>query len=234
MKSILLAPMVGVAMLALGTTARAQPPSGLELSAGASLTGRYTTRADLAALAGSSGYGSGNDLGPSTLGLELHGGVNLPLAELGVGGWLAVGGLSLDSVERRYLGGTPAQLGSSLDLGAEAALRLHPDISRELGLKVGPAIAWQGMAASSPLGMARLELLGVGLDAGLVLRTGAISRVVDGHVELMLSARRELPLDVYVARDANDVLLSGTAGSAGAIYSFGARLGYVFDFHRAR
>ncbi len=168
------------------------------------------------------------------LGFELHGGLSLPLVELGVGGWLGVGGLSLDRIETRYLGGSPAQLGSSLDLGVEGALRLHPDITSELGLRLGPSLAWQRMAASSPLGIARLDLLGVGLDAGVVWRTGSISRVVDGHVELMLSARRELPMGVYVARDANNVVLSGTSGRAAPIYSFGFRLGYVFDFHRAR
>lgn len=221
-------------VLAWMGTARAAPPNGLELSAGASLTGRYTTKVDLAQLAGASDSGSGNDLGPPTLGVELTGGLNLPLAELGVGAWLAVGGLSLGRIESRYLGGSHTQVGSSLDAGLEGALRLHPDISRELGLRIGPVVAWQRMQGSSPLGVGRFELLGVGLDAGLVWRTGPISRVVDGHVELMLSARRELPLDVYVARDANDVVLAGTRGRTAAIYSFSARLGYVFDFHRAR
>lgn len=223
-----------IGVLALGATARARPPAGLEVSAGASLVGRYTTDADLAALAGSNRFGSGSDLGPPTLGVELTGDLNLPLAELGVGGWLSVGGLSLDRVEQRYLGGGHPHVGSSLDLGVEGALRLHPELSRELGLRIGPSVAWQRMAASSPAGMARLDLLGVGLDAGLAWRTGSISRVVDGHIELMLSARRELPLHTYVARDADTVVLSGTGGNAGPIYSASARLGYVFDFHRAR
>lgn len=231
---MLAATAAAMVVLALDTTAHAAPPNGLELSAGASLAGRYTTHADLAALAGAHGYGSGDDVGPPTLGLELHGGLDLPLVELGVGAWLGVGGLSLDRVETRYLGGSHADVGSSLDLGVEGALRLHPELSSELGLRLGPSVAWQRMAASSPLGLARLDLLGVGIDAGVVWRTGPIAPVVDGHLELMLSARRELPLYAYVARSASDVVLSGTSGHAPAIYSFGCRLGYVFDFHRAR
>ncbi len=217
----------------LSVTAHAKPPDGLELSAGASLLARHTTPVDLAALAGARGYGSGSDLGPAVLGFEAHGGLNLPLAELGVGGFIGVGGLALDRIESRYLGGGAANTGSSLDLGVEAALRLHPELSEDVGLRLGPAVAWQRMSAASPLGLARLDLLGVGLDAGLAWRTGAISPKVDGHLELMLSARRELPLGLHVDQGPGQLVLSGTAGGATA-YSFGARLGYVFDFHRAR
>ena len=217
----------------VATTAHAEAPRGLELSAGASVLVRHTTSADLARISGASGYGSGDDTSPGLLGFELHGGVNLPLVELGVGGWIGVGGLSLGRIEQRYLGAGSSQLGSSLDAGVEGALRLHPELSRDFGLRLGPAVALHRMAAASPAGTAHLDLLGVGLDAGLVWRTNTIGRSVDGHLELMLSARRELPLDVRVSRGPGDVVFSGTSGGA-SIYSFGARLGYVFDFHRAR
>jgi hypothetical protein len=78
--------------------------------------------------------------------------------------------------------------------------------------------------------MARIDLLSVGLDAGARLRLHS-SPIVDGHLELVLRARRELPLDVYVARTTDDVLFTGT-GSGEAIYSFGLAISYVVAFHR--
>jgi hypothetical protein len=76
-----------------------------------------------------------------------------------------------------------------------------------------------------------LDLLGIGLDLGLRLRLQRISRVVDGHLEFVLSGRRELPLAAGAKTGPDNVVLSGTGGSAPAIYSVGIGIEYVFSFH---
>lgn len=211
--------------------AAAQPAERFEALAGAGLGYGYTTAIDLAREAGASGYGSGDDTtGRGTLGFELRAGVLFPLSlELDATAGIAIGGLALAGVERRYFGSI-GSFGTNLAAGLETSARFAPRVAPDLRLLVGPAVGWKRLASSSDVGMARIDLLGVGLDAGARLRLHTSSRVVDGHLELVLRARRELPLDVYVARSADDVLFSGN-GSGEAIYSLGLGISYVMAFH---
>lgn len=218
-----------LAVLLCATHAGAEPPRRAEWLAGAALTFSHTTSVDLAAIAGSRAYGRANDAGPGALGLSLHGGVVTPFdLELAVTGTLAAGGLELDTVEARYFGDR-AQVGSSLTARADLGVRWSPQVAPGLRLFVGPAAGLTRLAASSPLGFARLDSAAVGVDAGVRLRTSTISRVVSGHVELALWARRELPLDARVGTNSSAVLFDGSAGGL-AIYAFGASAGYVFAF----
>jgi hypothetical protein len=214
----------------LAVTHAASADERFELLAGAGLGVRFTTGIDLAQEAQASGFDSGNDVSPAALGFELRAGVLFPVSlELDLTGVVAVGGLDLDEVERRYFGDA-AEIGSSASASLEASLRFAPALSPDLRLFAGPAVGWQRMAASSPAGMARIDLLGVGLDLGARHRLNTISRVVDGHLELVLRARRELPLELRVAQSSDDVLFSGTGGGD-PIYSAGIGLSYVFSFH---
>lgn len=197
---------------------------------GAGLGFRHTTEVDLAEQAGASGYGAANDASPAALAFEIRGGVLFPVPlELDLTAAIAVGGLAIAEVERRYFGAT-ADIGSSISASAEASPRFAPLVASDLRLLVGPALGVQRMSVSSPAGSARIDLLGVGLDAGARLRMHSISRILDGHLEVVLRARRELPLDVRVQRSADDVLFSGT-GDGPAIYSVGLGVSYVFSFH---
>jgi hypothetical protein len=212
------------------STAHAAEPQRFEALASAGIGVRHTTSIDLADEADASGHGSGNDAGPAALGLELRAGVLSPVSlELDVTGVVAAGGLDLAGVERRYFGQTE-EIGSTASVGLEASLRFAPALSPDLRLLAGPAFGWQRLAASSPAGMARVDLLGVGLDLGARLRVNTISRVVDGHLELVVRGRRELPLEARVQRSSDPVLFSGTGGGE-PIYSAGIGLSYVFSFH---
>ncbi len=220
---------VSTALLLVTQSAQAQESGRAKWIAGAALGFSHTTHADLAVIAGDRAYGRANDVGPGALGLTLRAGVVTSFdLELSATGSLAFGGLNLDVIESRYFD-DHAQLGSTLTASAEVSPRWAPRLSPSLRLFVGPAAGAQRMAASSPLGFARLDSVGVGLDAGLRLHTNTISRVVDGQLELVLSARRELPIDARVGRSAGDVLFSGVGGGD-AIYSFGVSAGYAFGF----
>ncbi|MCA9592671.1 MAG: hypothetical protein KC776_05145 [Myxococcales bacterium] len=219
-------------LLTLSVAAPAVAQTKLEGLAGAGLSLRHTTSANLAEIAGAAGYSDKNDVSPGSLGFDMRAGVLLPVdLELDATGTLAAGGLALSDIERRYFSSEPETVGSSLAAGAYGSIRYAPELSDGLRLLVGPSAGAQRLAASSPAGSAHLDLLGVGLDAGFRLRLHHISRVVDGHLELLLSGRRELPLDAHAQTSADNVLFSGTSGSAPAIWSFGLSAQYVFSFH---
>ncbi len=221
-----------VATVTLLDAAPAMAQTRLEGLAGAGLSFRHTTSASLAEIAGEPGYDHTDDTSPGALGFDVRAGVLLPVQlELDATASIAVGGLNLSQVEERYFASEPQQLGSSLTAGAYGSLRFAPELSDGFRALVGPSFGLQRMAASSPAGDAHLDLLGVGLDAGFRLRLHHISRVVDGHLELVLSARRELPLDAAAKTGPHTVLFSGTGGSPPAIYSFGLGIQYVFSFH---
>jgi hypothetical protein len=206
--------------------------SRVEALAGAGASLRYTTALDLAEVAGQTGYGRGDDTSPAALGFELRAGVLLPVdVELDATGSIAVGGLNLGRVERRYLGSEPQPIGSTLSANADLGARFAPALGSGIRFLIGPSFGAERMAASSPAGGAYLDLFHVGLDAGVRIRTNRISRVVDGSLELVLTTRRELPFALRVARSANDVVLSGTDGNGPDIYSLGIAVEYVFSFH---
>lgn len=210
-------------------TAGAEPTNDALLAAGAGY--RHVTDVDLAAIGGSDDFGSGGDQSPGSLSVEVGAGLVFasPL-ELRVSAWLGVGGLALADIERRYFGGGPEQVGSSLTVGAGASARYAPLVAPDLRLLVGPAVDWKRLTAASPLGSAHLELVGVGLDAGLRVRVGRISRRVDGHLELTAGARRELPVAVWVGHGKSDVLFAGVEDSSDPVYSVGLSAAYVFSF----
>jgi hypothetical protein len=213
--------------------ARCQTEPELEALASSGVGFRHTTDLDLAAEANATGYGSGNDVSPGALSWEVRAGVLLPIAlELDATARIGVGGLALGRVEERYFG-EQDQIGSSLSVGVDASARFAPLLIPRLRLLVGPAAGLSRLAASSGSGMARADLFGIGLDVGARYRLHSISRVVDGHLELVLGMRRELPIAVRVAQGADDVLFTGTGGGE-TVYSFGIGVGYVFSFHERR
>lgn len=220
--SILLACFLG----SCSQNANAQERVEALVGPGASL---YTTTAiDLAGQVGAGGYGSGNDASPAALGFELRAGVLLPFPlELDTSWVLAIGGLSLGRVEQRYFGDT-AQLGSALTAGVDFSPRFAPLMVPDLRLLLGPAVGLKRMAVASPLGGARIDSVGVGLDVGVRWHVSTISRILDGHLEVVTHARREIPFQVDVA--GSDSLLSGTGG-AEPIYGFGWSSSWVFAFH---
>lgn len=211
--------------------ARAEEPSRVQVLASAGIDYRFTTAIDLAEEAGASGYGASDDTtGRGALGLELRAGVLLPFElELDARGVIAVGGLDLDDVEQRYFGATDT-VGSTLSAGLDGSVLYAPALGRDLRLLAGPAVGWRRLGASSGVGMAQIDLIGVGVDAGLRLQLSTISRAVDGQLELVLRARRELPQRVFVGQNREDFLFEGT-GHGSAIYSFGLGVSYVFAFH---
>jgi hypothetical protein len=219
------------AALLLTTPGFAFAEERLEGLAGAALNLRHTTEIDLARVAGAEGYGAGSDTGPLALGLGLSGGLVTPFSlEIAASAWIAVGGLDLDRIERRYFDG-PEGVGSSASVGAEGGVRFAPLIAPDLRLLVGPAAGGRTLVASSPAGSAWVNLMSFGLDTGARLHLNTISRVVDGHLELLLHARRDFPFQARVQRSHDDVLFDGRGGGA-SVYSFGASVGYVFAFHR--
>ncbi len=213
----------------------AQAQSRVEALAGAGASFRHTTAVDLAEIAGESGYGSGDDTSPGALGFELRAGVLFPIdVELDTTATIAVGGLNLSRIERRYLGSEPDQLGSSLTASWAFSPRFAPTIAPDVRLLLGPGLELERMATSSPAGDAHVDSFGFGLDAGARLETNRISRVVDGALEFVLFGRREVPYDLRVARGPNTVLFSGTDAGGPPIYSFGIAVEYVFSFHAKR
>lgn len=210
-------------------SARAEPTSDVLLSAGVGY--RHVTDVDLAAIGGSDDFGRGSDQSPGSLSLEVGAGLVIPAPlELRGSAWIGVGGLSLAALERRYFAGGPEQIGSSLSVGAGGSVRYAPLLTPDLRLLVGPAADWKRLTAASPLGSAHLQLVGVGLDAGLRLRVGRVSGRVDGHLELVASARRELPVAVWVGRSRDDVLFSGVEDASDPVWGFGLSAAYVFSF----
>jgi len=220
-------------LLALSTVsgaARAQEK--LAALAGAGTSFRHTTAVDLARTAGVSGYGSGNDAGPGALGFELRAGVWLPIQlELDATGSIAAGGLNLARVEERYLGASPQPIGSTLTASAALGVRFAPSVAPGIRLLLGPSAGARRMSATSPAGGARLDMLHLGLDAGLRIHTQRISRVVDGNIEAVVDVRRELPFQLSVSKGGSDEVFSGTRAEQPAIYSFGIAVQYVFSFH---
>ena len=202
----------------------------VEALAAASIEARRTTPIDLAEVAGASGYGTANDASPMALGLALEAGLLLPVSlELHATATIAVGGLDLAQVEQRYFGDTE-QIGSSVSAAADGSVRFAPLLYPDLRLLVGPAAGWRRLAASSPLGFGRVDLVELGLDAGVLLHLNTISRVVDGYLTVVAFGRRALPLEARVGQSASEVAFSGSGGGP-AIYDFGLRVGYVFGFH---
>lgn len=219
--------------LALAVTARSAlaDDARLEGLGSVGIDYRFTSAIDLAREAGASGYGEGDDTtGRGALGFELRAGVLLPFElELDARGVLAVGGLDIDDVEQRYFGDTD-EVGSTLSAGLDASVLYAPALDRGLRLLVGPAVGWRRLSVASGVGAAQVDLVGVGIDAGLRLELGALSDVVDGHLELVLHGRRELPTRVFVGQSRDRTLFTGT-GHGDPVYSFGAGVSYVFAFH---
>ncbi len=210
-----------------------EPP--VEALVGIGLGYRWLSAIDLAEQAGASGYGSEDDTtGRGILSLfDLRGGVLFAsVLELDVSAWIGIGGLALADVEQRYFGSTDV-VGGALALGADASARYAPKIASDWRLLIGPGASLTRLSASSSLGLTRVDLVGVGLDLGARLHTNRMGSVADGHVELVLRARRELPAGVHVSAG-DDVLFSGTSGSGDPIWSLGATVSYVTSFHRAR
>jgi hypothetical protein len=213
-------------------SANARAEEKLEALAGAGTSFRHTTAIDLAKIAGASGYGSANDAGPGALGFELRAGVWFPFQlELDATGSIAAGGLNLSRVEERYLGASPQPLGSTLTASADFGVRFAPLVTPGIRLLLGPSAGAERMSATSPAGAARLDMLHVGLDAGLRLHTNRISRVVDGNIEAVVGVRRELPFHLSVSKNGSDDVFSGTQSEQPQIYSFGIAVQYVFSFH---
>ncbi|MBK7580834.1 MAG: hypothetical protein IPI67_11570 [Myxococcales bacterium] len=230
MKSILFG-VVAFANVAILTSRANADDSGIELLVGADVSYRGTTSVDLAKVAGASGYGTANDQSPGALSFEVSGGILFaPPIELRANAWIGVGGLALAQVERRYFGAEPEQIGSSLSVGVGGSGRYAPLLLPNLRFLVGPAVDVKRMAASSPAGAARLDLVGVGLDVGLRWQTSTLGQKTHGHLEVMALARRDIPTAVWVGASQDDVYFRGVGGSSPAIYSFGLSVGYVFSF----
>ncbi len=212
--------------------ASADPSSTGDLLIAAGASYRHVTDLDLAAIGGSEDFGADHDQSPGSLSFEVGAGMAFAAAlELRASAWIGVGGLALAHVEERYFGGGPELVGSSLTVGTGGSLRYAPRLSSDLRLLIGPAGDWKRLTAASPLGSAHLELVGVGLDAGLRWRAGAVSRRIDGHLELVFSARRELPVGVWVGRSGDGVLFSGVQAGGDPIYSAGVGAAYVFSIN---
>jgi hypothetical protein len=189
-----------------------------------------TTTIDLAGQVGADGHGSGNDASPAALGFELRAGVLFAVPiEIDTSWVLAIGGLSLADVEQRYFGYS-ADLGSALSAGVDLSPRFAPLMTKELRLLVGPAVGVKRMAVSSPLGDARFDSVGVGFDVGVRWHVSTISRILDGHIELVTHARREIPFRVRVSRGPGEELFSGNGGGE-PIHGFGWSGSWVFAFH---
>ncbi|MFO0567439.1 MAG: hypothetical protein U0263_17400 [Polyangiaceae bacterium] len=215
--------------------AKAEPDArGTDVLLSMGVSYRKTTAIDLAAIGGSEDYGTGNDASPGSLSFEVGGGLvfDVPL-ELRASAWLGVGGLALAHIEERYFGVDPEPIGSSLTVGAGGSLRYSEAVLPSLRLFAGPAIDTKRLAASSPAGATQLDLVGFGLDAGARFRTGSVSRSIGGHLELTLSARRELPVALWAGRSRDDVLFRGVGGNQDPIYSFGVGAAWIFAFENA-
>ncbi len=224
---------VALAAFLLAPAAAGDPARRVEGLAGAGLGFRHLTELDLAAEAEADGFGAGSDTSDGAMTFDLGGGVLLPFwVEIAASGRIGFGGLSLGGVEDRYFG-TREEVGSAITAGADASARFAPPLLPDLRLLVGPAVGFTRLSASSSAGLARVDLLGVGFDLGARHRVQTISRVVDGHIQLVLSFRRELPQSLRVERSSDDTLFTGTGGGDDALYSYGVSVGYVFGFHRA-
>lgn len=228
-RSLSLALVLASPLVAPPARAEQKPTGDVLLAAGASF--RHVTDVDLADVGGANGFGSESDQSPGSLSVEIGAGMLFPAPlELRANAWLGVGGLALARVEERYFDSGPEQVGSSLTVGAGGSLRYAPRLTPELRAFVGPAADWKRLTAASPAGSAHLELVGVGVDAGLRWRAGSVARAVEGHLELTLGARRELPVRVWVGRSRDDVLFSGVEDASDPVYSFGIGAAYVFAF----
>ena len=229
-KSLCLAGLVALASVTC--PARAEPTGDVLLAAGA--TYRHVTRVDLAQIGGSDDHGSDGDQSPGSLSAEIGAGLLFrPGFELRGSAWLGVGGLALAHVEERYFDSGPEQIGSSLTVGAGGSARYAPALTPGVRAFVGPAVDWKRLTAASPAGSAHLELVGVGLDAGLRFRTSAATSKLGGHLELTFAARRELPVAVWVGRSRTDVLFSGVESAGDPVYSIGMGAAYVMTFNDA-
>ncbi len=221
-----------LALASLTRPALAEPNGDVLLAAGASY--RHVTRVDLAQIGGADDYGSDGDQSPGSLSMEIGAGLAFRAGfELRASAWLGVGGLALAHVEDRYFDTGPGQIGSSLTVGTGASVRYAPELTPAVRAFVGPAVDWKRLTAASPAGSAHLELVGVGLDAGLRFRTSSAASKLGGHVELTFGARRELPVGVWVGRSRSDVSFSGVESAGDPVYSVGLGAAYVFSFNDA-
>lgn len=215
--------------LLLSSAAEAAETTETEWLFGAGVSFVRTTPVDLAAIAGSSRYGTGNDASGAALGFGLRAGVVTErVFELSLTGTIAAGGLALAQIESRYYGVGPDTIGGTLTATAELSGRYVAWDRPSLRLFVGPAVGLQRRAASSGVGGAFLDTVPVGLDVGARVPVSRISRRVEGSLELTLLARRELmPAAQVGGGRAGPPELAGSGGGD-AIYSFGVAFGYVF------
>jgi hypothetical protein len=204
--------------------------NAMEWQAGAGLTLRHAGEVDLADQASAGGYGSGSDTSPGQLGLQLTAGLRpLEAFEVGVDASIAVGGLSLGEVERRYLGSDPQPIGSSATVELGGALRYVPALGADTRLLLGAAGGWERMAASSPAGDARLDSAALGPEVGVRWRAARLGDSVDGDLQFRIDARWHLPTRVRVSRSQTDVLFED-ASPADPFWSVGVSVTWLFGF----
>lgn len=203
--------------------------AGPALSLGVGLRLNATGAIDLAGLAGASGYGSGDDSSPASLGLAITLGVLVDRFEVMVEGAVNVGGLDLAGVEERYYESDPQPIGGTstawLSVAARYLLRLSADVELAAGLGGGYLV----MGASSPVGGGFYRAITAGPEAELRYRVhGEAERVGGGWLTLALDGRLLLPTVARVGADPEPVFAMDGVGDANWLAGLG--LYYRFDW----
>jgi len=152
--------------------AAAQPDDGpaIALSIGTGLRINTTGAIDLADVAGSTDYGTGDDASPASLGLMITLGVLIDRWEIMGEAAVNIGGLDLGGIEERYFASEPEPIGGTSTawlMGAVRHLfRLAPDVELAAGLGAGYVV----MGASSPVGGAIYRAVSLGPEAEIRYR----------------------------------------------------------------
>lgn len=193
-----------------------------------SVFGQSVPSLDLAAQAGASGFGDGDDATALSLGVEIDFGVELNPIELGVSFAQATGGLDQDDIEERYFDGSDtAQGASTTEVGLHAWW--VGSATTDLQLLSGPHVRWLRMKSTSGVADAQSDSLGLGGQFGIRYRTHKVSPTLDGAVRAMISLDANLPLEATV-RGANGDALFTSDSPDGAFFSYTVSAGFCLSF----
>lgn len=212
----------------------AEPDDGpvIAASLGVGLRLHTTGAIDLAGLAGSQDFGSGDDATPAALGLTLSFGLLIDDWELVAEAAVAIGGLDLAQVEERYFDSEPQPIGGTSTAYLMGSVRYLWRLAVDAELAAGLGAGYVPMGASSPVGGGFFRAIAMGPEAEIRWRIHGDDAGEPGGgggwLGLGVDARLLLPV-VAEARSQGEPLFS-LDGIGDPIGLGGVTVAYRFDW----